>query len=344
MGKSATVVYWFDEAGTKRDGGGIRAFAWRDAFEELGFKVNFVGLLQAPAQSASAKGRLSSIKRSIMPLPFERKLPDFEPTDLTVLTVPGVYRSGLRKLRGQTVLLDWMDLWSDFASTSGEGIAARVGGSFQSGLWRQRERTVPKDATYNTYAGYHDYLMQSGRSAVDSAWLPTPQPLRGHRQGSRSPKTLGFIGNMHYAPNEMDLRKFLAQNAEPLCAAGYEIVVAGFGSEKVAGWDFPVRVLGSVSDPASFYDQIDAAIVPVSRGSGIKAKAVEAMSFGVPVFGTYHVRNGFSPEYSPFILDIDVLLDNRLEELPTAPPQLYAERLSPDAFTRQVDAIVRAVT
>lgn len=343
MGKSATVVYWFDEAGTKLDGGGIRALAWRDALQKLGFEVNFVGLLDAPAEGFSAKGRLSSIKRSLLPLPFERKLPDFVPTDLTVLTVPGVYRSGLRKLRGQIVLLDWMDLWSDFASTSGQGIAARAGGSFQSGLWRRRERSIPKDATFNTYAGYHDYLMQSGRSEAGSAWLPTPQPLRAARSANHSPKTLGFIGNMHYAPNEMDLRKFLMQNAEPLSEAGYEIVVAGFGSEKVAGWGFPVKVLGSVSDPASFYNQIDAAIVPVSSGSGIKAKAVEAFSFGVPVFGTHHVRNGFSPEYAPFILDIDVLLNNRPDELPTAAPELYAERLSPDAFTRHVDTIMRAI-
>lgn len=344
MSKTAAVVYWFDEAGTIRDGGGIRAFAWRDALQSLGFDVNFVGLLPAPSEGGSAKGRLSSLKRSVLPLPFERKLPEFEPANLTVLTVPGVFRAGTRQLRGRTVILDWMDLWSDFASSAGDGPLAKAGGYYQSGVWRKRERVIPGSATYNTYAGHNDYLQQSGRSQAASSWLPTPQPLRTPRDVQRHPTRLGFIGNMNYAPNEIDLRAFLAENAARLTAAGYKIVVAGFGSEKVSSWGFPVEVVGPVADPASFYEKIDAAIVPVSSGSGIKAKAVEALSFGVPVLGTYHVRNGFAHEFSPYILDIGMLLDSRPDELPVIPRGLYADRLSPDAFTRHVDMIVRSIT
>lgn len=343
--KSATVVYWFDEASTKRDGGGIRALAWKDSLETLGFNVNFVGLLPAPTEGGSAKGRLSALKRAVLPLPFERKLPEFPATDLTVLTVPGVFRDGVRG-RHQPVLLDWMDLWSDFAETAGNGRLARAGGSFQASLWRRRERTLPKAATFNTYAGYHDYLMQSGRSEAGSTWLPTPQPVRARQERQPGPaRRLGFIGNMHYAPNELDLRRFLTQNAKALTDAGFEIRVAGFGSEKVQGWGFPVQVLGAVDDPASFYAEIDAAIVPVSSGSGIKAKAVEAFSFGVPVFGTHHVRNGFDPAFSPYIMDIRTLMEaGPGVEFPTAPLDLYVERLSPDAFTRHVDMIVRGIT
>jgi hypothetical protein len=344
VGRTAAIVYWFDEAGTIRDGGGIRAFAWRDALHSLGFDVNFVGLLPAPAEGDSAKGRLSSIKRSIMPLPFERKLPAFERANLTVLTVPGVFRSGARQLRGRPVILDWMDLWSDFAASSGDGLLAKAGGYYQSGVWRKRERLIPGSATHNTYAGHHDYLMQSGRSQAASSWLPTPQPLRTPRDVHRHPTRLGFIGNMNYAPNELDLRAFLAENAARLTAAGYEIVVAGFGSEKVSRWGFPIEVVGPVADTASFYEKVDAAIVPVSSGSGIKAKAVEALSFGVPVLGTHHVRNGFAPEFSPYILDIGMLLGSRPEELPIVPRELYTDRLSPAAFTRHVDMITRSMT
>jgi glycosyltransferase involved in cell wall biosynthesis len=81
-----------------------------------------------------------------------------------------------------------------------------------------------------------------------------------------------------------------------------------------------------------FYRQIDAAIVPIAHGGGIKTKAVEAMAHGVPVFGTPHVASGFSPEWTRYIGEIEQLLEFDTQFPPVPLRSRFDEQFSQSAF------------
>lgn len=47
-----------------------------------------------------------------------------------------------------------------------------------------------------------------------------------------------------------------------------------------------IKVIGEVTNIEDFYFDIDIALVPITIGTGINVKMVEAMAFGVPVIST----------------------------------------------------------
>ncbi|WP_295185929.1 glycosyltransferase [uncultured Brevundimonas sp.] len=57
------------------------------------------------------------------------------------------------------------------------------------------------------------------------------------------------------------------------------------------------KVLGLVSDPWDFYQQVDCALNPMMSGTGLKIKTVEALAYGRAVIGTDHAFKGFHTEH-----------------------------------------------
>jgi hypothetical protein len=155
-----------------------------------------------------------------------------------------------------------------------------------------------------------------------------------------TPSKLGFIGNLQYKPNRIALDWFLARYSQELASSGRSLVIAGRGSDAEELRCPSVRGLGAVQAVEDFYSQIDAAIVPVHVGGGIKVKAVEAMSHGIPVYATPHVRSGFSPDFAPFIGDVEGLFSTGSVTISTVPERLFASTLTQDAFNRQVHSIL----
>ncbi len=338
----ASVVYWFAGDRLRSDGGGMRVLAWQTALVDLGYETQIL-----PLRVLGGNGRggsvLSKAKRAVFPMPFEQQLPDVGSSDLVVATVPGVFRSAVRRVPKDRLLFDWMDRWSSSArSMKATSIVSRPGSALQAATWARREHRLPGMARGNAYAGYDDF--ERMRSADGSAhqWLPNPLPFVGgdtSRVPSR-PKRVGFIGSLDYPPNEASLRQFFARYSQRLAEEGIEVVVAGFGSDRVRGWDVGATVIGEVSSPSVLYGRVDAAIVPIDHGGGIKIKAIEALSYGLPVFATEHVRLGFSPAFRDSILDLDALFDRQV-----APPGPLARTefdsaFSQDAFTVVVERLL----
>ncbi|MGO4651543.1 glycosyltransferase [Arthrobacter sp. 2RAF22] len=346
---TANIVYWYGSSKMPRDGGGLRALAWQDALTALGFNTT-VHPLRATATDAKAQTPLRTLKKKLIPMPLTGALPSMMPADLNVVTVPSVFDSAARILPRESLIFDWMDLWSVNARTMGRAsIMSRPGGICQSLFWEIQQRRLVRSPIANVFAGFADTRLTDSAGVSTGHWIPTPiTPVSFSAQGERKTlRTVGFIGNFDYPPNVMSLRKFFRDFAGEFIQKGIAIKVAGFGSEVVKGWGIPVEVLGRVDSLGDFYRQIDAAIVPIDHGGGIKAKAVEAMAYGVPVFGTAHVANGFSPRWSSFI--------GRIEDLLQQPPQLPAVPSTEDfelqfsqrAFTESVRAMltnIRSIT
>jgi hypothetical protein len=340
----ATVVYWYGREDMPRDGGGLRVVAWEEALQSLGYAVTIHGLnSRGPSLNRTPSFR-TKIKRNLAPMPLSRSLAPLPPADLNVIAVPVVFKAAARGLPRDTIVFDWMDLWSVNSRTMGASSPfSMLGGMTQSAIWRRREVRLPSKARFNTVAGYGD--LTSIGSNASAAWLPTPTQRFATHDRVLGPVTrVGFLGNLGYEPNEMSLKKFFRDFGHLLTAKKLEIVVAGFGSERVSTWGVPATVLGALDNLDSFYDNIDAVIVPIDHGGGIKVKAVEAIARGLTVYGTDHVRSGFSPHYGPWIRNIEELFDSAVPQRTTAIPGLDSSQLisrfSQGAFTSSVDEIL----
>jgi hypothetical protein len=309
----ASIVYWYSGKDLRSDGGGQRIQAWQSALETLGFQSEVYGLRNIGG-GISKGARLSAVKRALLPMPFTRGLPsDSAKADLVIATVPAVFEDALQQVPHDRLILDWMDLWSVNARNLGEAKwYSQLGGRAQSRLWAQREARLVGVSRSNVFAGYADFEQMIAASHGRATWLPTPISERTIVRKEGPIRTIGFIGNLDYPPNQISLRQFLNEYSQHLQKNQIELLVAGYGSEKVASWGFPISVLGPVASVETFYEKIDAAVVPIHHGGGIKVKSLEALSFGLTVFGTEHVRSGLSPDMRSMILPLE-LLRNPLE-------------------------------
>lgn len=344
---TASIIYWYDEEHMPRDGGGLRVLEWKRALEGIGIDARIDAIHPGPISDAPPSVR-TRLKRKLAPMPFSRavQMPD---ADIVVATVPGAFSSlAAVPAHGRRLIFDWMDLWSTNALTMGRSsLLSTPGGHVQSRVWARRERDLPGRADWNAFAGFADRTA-IGRS--HDVWLPTPFEFGA--SGSASParriSSVGFIGNLSYQPNEFSLRWFLEKYSQRFTASGIEIVIAGFGSERVRSWGFDVTVLGLVPDVSAFYSDIDAAIVPIRHGGGLKTKAVEALAYGVPVIGTAHVRQGFPPDVGArAILDLDGFLENPSKELEVDTvelAELFARARFDSAVARMVDDLIESTT
>lgn len=339
----AEIIYWYAGEQMRADGGGLRIAAWEKALTTLGYDCMVVPLWTIGG-GVSRGSRLSKIKRSILPMPLSRRIPEASgEADLVVATVPAAFADAVRRIGSDRLILDWMDLWSVASRNMGDAHPTSVlGGRLQSELWKRREKRLVHRARINIFAGYDDLTAMSEYASGDtSAWVPTPvsrPPVTDSRR--RTLERVGFIGNLDYPPNAMSLRAFLERFSNRLDEAGLTVVVAGYGSNSVSDWGFPVHVLGEVSDVHEFYEQIDAAIVPIEHGGGVKVKALEAASRGVPVFGTDHVRAGLSPQFRHFIRPLEDLLNSAGAEIGPVADDLFWSKFSQEAFTNSIAGLV----
>ncbi len=330
----ANIVYWYSQSDMPRDGGGLRALAWQEALGALGYKAT-IHPLRSVNQGVGRTSRLRAAKKALIPMPLESGLPKLPRADLNVITVPAVFASAAKTLPKSTLIFDWMDLWSVNARTMGKSaLSLQPGGFVQSLWWKHLESKLPDQAIGNAFAGHHDFLSLSKRASGESAWLPTPVrlPAVATKRSTGVIRRIGFLGNMKYPPNVMSLQKFLAEYSDRMKALELELVVAGFGSDIVRSWNTEATVLGPVHDVADFYSSVDAVVVPIDHGGGIKVKAVEALVYGVPVFGTEHVRQGFERAFHPYVGHLDDLMSGALTHPTPVPADVVRNAFSEDSF------------
>lgn len=342
---TANVVYWYGMADMPLDGGGLRAIAWHDALTQLGFQTT-VHALRPTANGPSSRNWLKTVKKRLIPMPLASSLPSIAPADLNVVTVPAVFSSAASLFKQSSLVFDWMDLWSVNALTMGRSSwMSRPGGIIQSKVWARRQQALVAEPAANIFAGFEDRESTNSKDSAPGFWIPTPisaSPI-AMPPAERELRRVGFIGNFAYPPNVMSLRRFFDTYENSFSDYGIEILVAGFGSEVVRTWGVKATVLGKVDSLEAFYGAIDAAIVPIDHGGGIKAKAVEAMAYGTPVYGTRHVASGFSPEWRRFIGDIDDLLRTRTITTRTPSELEFSVMFSQAAFTEAVARVVDLV-
>lgn len=313
--------------------------AWVNALSSLGYETTVVGT-QGPVSSLEPESLIRRAKRTLLPMSLQRQMPELVAgaDGLVVAALQSVFTDTMRKRGPRHLVLDWMDLWSECGANVTREVAPwALTGYVQAALWKRREKQMVRECNINTFAGYGNYIALRELNRQSCFWLPTPADYSPVFRPNNEYPVLGFIGNLNYLPNELSLRAFLKRYSSILQTAGLELVVAGYGSERVGSWGYPVRLLGAVDDVDEFYSQIDAAIAPIEHGSGIKVKVVEAFSRGVPVFATAHVRDGFPAEFHKFIFDMsEIATLAEGSTLMSVPPELFQPRFSQEAFTYDI--------
>jgi len=287
------------------------------------------------------KSFLNQFKARILPIPFQRKLdidPDF---DLVIVTVPAAFKSASKAMPREKLIFDWMDLWSDYAlSFTKSNLLMFPGSLLQFCQWRWLEAKFVKLPKINFFAGYLD--LERSRALNKGMWLPSPV----HRQntsGRVSPsekRIIGFLGNFNHRPNVLSLRWFLKKYIHLFESSSIELHVAGISSEKFTITHGNVKILGKVENLATFYSSIDAVVVPIVFGGGIKVKAIEALAENLPVFGTKEVALGFSPELRDYINPIDSLFSHTWSELRIMKAGDFEENFSHTAFKNKIKEFI----
>ncbi|XLP06766.1 glycosyltransferase [Alteromonas marina] len=106
----------------------------------------------------------------------------------------------------------------------------------------------------------------------------------------RLPKKLlrvGFIGSNN--PINVDTCSLLLQCYKEHPELDLpELIVCGAVCDSLTFEDKRVKLKGKVKDVSDFYKAIDCALVPIEFGSGLKIKAIEALSYNKPILTTRH--------------------------------------------------------
>lgn len=249
-----------------------------------------------------ALGKIGDVKRFYLPMPtvmgardkfLESRVRDATPT-ITIISALSLTQ--YVKYCSGPIWLDFMDVWSVFAEREAEhrkGLSAATSRLQAAWLARTEEIAAGKAAIV-TAAGWNDADVLRRRD-ISAHWLPVwLDPPTVQITPDLSNRTAGMIGNFDYWPNR-DAYDVLRTHWLPvLRSQGWDVVVAGPGSEQLAPAD-GVRLMGRVSDLGDFYSRISVSLAPIRLGGGIKVKVIESLLSGVPVLGTPASVEGLDP-------------------------------------------------
>jgi hypothetical protein len=130
-----------------------------------------------------------------------------------------------------------------------------------------------------------------------------PLTLQDKLSPSR-PMTIGMIASNN-SINVSDLKWFLDEvwpRVMATCSEKKQVQLFLAGSICQMKYDFSrlqnVQTLGTIGSLEEFYERIDLVVNPVSFGTGLKIKSVEALCYGKPLLATNHGVEGIALPHS----------------------------------------------
>ncbi len=129
---------------------------------------------------------------------------------------------------------------------------------------------------------------------------------------NQSDSCILITGTLNFAPNESGIIWFLTYVWDALKAAIPEkqlkLVIAGFSAgsrlKQLCEKHQLVELIDSPPDMRPYFEMADVYAAPVFYGAGMKVKAAEALSYGIPTAGTSHVWIGYEAlRYGKIIAD-----------------------------------------
>ena len=125
-------------------------------------------------------------------------------------------------------------------------------------------------------------------TAIPISVDPEEKARVGHRDG---PPTIIHLGTMFWPPNVAGVLWFARQVLPRIWEEAPEarFIVAGKDPpqevQKLAK-DSRIQVTGYVPDPLPYLEQVDAFVVPLNAGGGMRVKILDAWLWGIPIIAT----------------------------------------------------------
>ncbi|MBI4468950.1 MAG: glycosyltransferase [Acidobacteria bacterium] len=131
------------------------------------------------------------------------------------------------------------------------------------------------------------------------------------RRERAGPPTVGFLGSLHYPPNEASVI-YLLEEIWPAISEAFptaRLLIAGESSSatvrRIAATRSHVQLVGYVAEVESFLDQLDVMVVPLRHGSGTRIKILDAWARALPVVSTTKGAEGIDHRDGEDILIAD---------------------------------------
>lgn len=124
---------------------------------------------------------------------------------------------------------------------------------------------------------------------VISAPTPIDKTLKPYLEkvnASNKSITVVFHGTYSYLPNK-EAVDFIVEHMAPYLQSrdpSIHFLLAGTDMPEIQGPNF--KVIGFVEDLNSFLESADIAIIPITKGTGLRTKALDYMASGVPIIAT----------------------------------------------------------
>ena len=168
-------------------------------------------------------------------------------------------------------------------------ISSRIKSSFVSAIDRNHVVCLARTQLHRSTS----YNMHVNPNGVNSR-LYCMYPRNGLDIRLKKYTYVGFLGNLDYKPNFSAVKSFIL-DVLPLIETPICFLIAGPTKKKnihrllkraCAEYSHVVIYQGFVENKFDFFDQIDIFVAPMTEGSGIQNKVLEACSYGLPVVTT----------------------------------------------------------
>ena len=146
-------------------------------------------------------------------------------------------------------------------------------------------------------------------------------------------RKIGFIGSGNPV-NEHSIQAFLDEYFKhPIANENMQVILAGKICN-IMEIDHPNIILkGIVEDLEDFYSEIDVIINPLTFGTGLKIKSIEALSYGVPIISTKIGFEGIESQHEYHQIDTPSEMVDCISSIYESPTKLSElEQLSKSIF------------
>jgi len=194
----------------------------------------------------------------------------------------------------------------------------------EQGLVEKREQGCVK--WFDTVLLVNEKEASSLRRKTGRASIQTIKPLlRGPRKGMRrdykGEATFVFLGQLDYAPNLLSITRFISTQMDHIIKKmpGVRLRIIGRGAPTndllglASRYKGVISIEGFVEDLDAVFSTACAMLVPLLSGSGVKLKALEAFSRGIPVVST-----DLGVEGIPVTNSVDCIVENDFDRYPEA--------------------------
>lgn len=197
-----------------------------------------------------------------------------------------------------TKILDTHDKFSDrFALLESRGLPKEYFSCTPEEEGRYLSRADVILARRSEEAEYFQSLVPGTRVEVVTH-IESPRHVAVPPDGTRL--SFGLIASRNQI-NAAILKEFLESIIARAGQLDFDLVIAGWVTDLVPSTllkqaskalEGEVRTLGFVENLEQFYSQVHCIVSPVSIGTGVNVKTLEALSFGMPIISTQHGSKG----------------------------------------------------